>query len=103
MKDNLDFENVKGKILRVPLSLRGWPKWLVWVLSIVGIGYIFLPEGIIPSALPIIGDIDEGVAFLMVYYGILEFLEPYIRTELMKDVDNDDVIDAEWSDGSDAE
>lgn len=95
-----DFKDIKGKMLRIPLSMRGWPKWLVWAFSAVGLLYILNPTlGVIellPDNLPLIGNLDEGAAYLMLYYGIMEFLAPYINQDLSGD---DDVIDAEWSDG----
>lgn len=101
-EDKKDFSDVKGKLLRIPLSMRGWPKWLVWAFSAVGLLYILNPTlGVIellPDNLPLIGNLDEGAAYLLVYYGIMEFLAPYINQDLAAD-DDDDVIDAEWSDG----
>ncbi len=101
-EDKKDFSDVKGKLLRIPLSMRGWPKWLVWAFSAVGLLYILNPTlGVIellPDNLPLIGNLDEGAAYLLVYYGIMEFLAPYINQDLAAD-DDDDVSDAEWSDG----
>jgi uncharacterized membrane protein YkvA (DUF1232 family) len=100
-KDKLDFDSIKGKLLRIPLSMRGWPKWLVWLMSLVGLVYILNPgAGIIefiPDVIPGIGNIDEGLAFLMVYYGIMEFLAPQIRKQF-GDEGDEDVVDAEWND-----
>ena len=97
-----DFKDIKGKIFRVPLSFRGWPKWVVWLLSIVGVVYVLNPTwGVfeaIPDSLPIIGNLDEGLAYLLVYYGIMEFIAPYIDfgAETNPD-DSDDVVNAEWN------
>lgn len=105
MTEKNDFKDVRGKLLRIPLSMRGWPKWMVWALSAVGLFYILNPgAGIlefIPDNIPLIGNLDEGAAYLMVYYGIMEFLAPYIGKDFDQD-DDEDVIDAEWSDGSDS-
>lgn len=99
-QDKMDFDYVKGKVLRIPLSLRGWPRWLVWVLSVVGLVYILNPgAGIIefiPDVIPGIGNLDEGLAFLMVYYGIMEFFAPQIQKQYGNEGE-DDVVDAEWS------
>lgn len=99
-----DFNDIKGKMLRIPLSLRGWPKWLVWAFSAIGLLYILNPGAgfieFIPDNIPLLGNLDEGAAYLLLYYGIMEFLAPYISKDFGAD---DDVIDAEWSDGSDAE
>lgn len=98
------FDQVKGKFLRVPLSLRGWPKWLVWAASFVGFIYILNPGmGVfefIPDNIPGIGNLDEGLAFLMVYYGIMELFAPNIRRQFQNEGDEEDVVDAEWSDGN---
>lgn len=97
-----DFDDVKGKMLRIPLSLRGWPKWLVWAFSALGFLYILNPGAgfleFIPDNIPFLGNLDEGAAYLLIYYGIMEFLAPYIGNDLGDD--DEDVIDAEWSDGS---
>ncbi len=106
MTEEHNFKDVKGKLLRIPLSLRGWPKWLVWTFSAIGVLYILNPTmgliELLPDNLPLIGNLDEGAAYLLIYYGIMEFLAPYIGKDLDKG-DDEDVIDAEWSDGSDSE
>lgn len=100
-EEKKDFGDIKGKMLRIPLSMRGWPKWLVWVFSAIGLVYILNPgAGIIeflPDNIPLLGNLDEGAAYLLVYYGIMEFLAPYIGEDFGKD--GEDVIDAEWTDG----
>lgn len=62
-----------------PLTSYGIPRWLVLVLSALGFLYILNPTfGVIefiPDNLPIIGNLDEGVAFLLVMYGVLELME----------------------------
>jgi uncharacterized membrane protein YkvA (DUF1232 family) len=101
-KDELDFDSIKGKLFRIPLSMRGWPKWLVWLMSLVGLVYILNPGmgaiEFIPDVIPGIGNLDEGLAFLMVYYGIMEFFAPQIRSQFSGE-DDEDVVDAEWKDG----
>jgi len=98
MSEPKDFDDIKGKFLRVPLSFRGWPKWLVFTLSAVGVVYILNPTlGVfefLPDNLPIIGNLDEGLAYLLVYYGIMEFIGPYLNFN--KPTQGDDVINAEW-------
>ena len=105
MAEERDFKDIKGKLLRIPLSLRGWPKWLVWVFSAIGVVYVLNPTAgfleLIPDNIPLLGNLDEGAAYLLIYYGIMEFLAPYLNLEPKHD--DDDVIDAEWDDGSDAE
>lgn len=62
-----------------PLSSYGVPRWLVYVVATIGLVYILNPTfglvELIPDNLPIIGNLDEGGAFLLVMYGVLEFLE----------------------------
>ena len=62
-----------------PLSTRGFPRWLVFVMAILGFIYILNPTfgiiELIPDNLPIIGNLDEGLAFLLVMYGVLELME----------------------------
>ncbi len=62
-----------------PLTSYGIPRWLVLVLSAFGFLYILNPTfgliEFIPDNLPIIGNLDEGVAFMLVMYGVLELME----------------------------
>ncbi len=62
-----------------PLTSYGVPRWLVFVISAVGLLYILNPTfgliEFIPDNLPVIGNLDEGVAFLLVMYGVLELME----------------------------
>jgi hypothetical protein len=63
----------------IPLSARGWPVWLVYSMTVLGILYILNPTAgfveLLPDNIPIIGNLDEGVAFLMIYAGLLEYFE----------------------------
>jgi hypothetical protein len=67
------------RMFTTPLSRRGWPIWLVYIAAVVGVIYVLNPTmGIfefIPDNLPLIGNLDEGVAFLLVWFGIVEYLE----------------------------
>jgi hypothetical protein len=67
--------------LVTPLSARGWPVWLVYAMAILGVLYILNPTAgileFIPDNIPFIGNLDEGVAFLLIYGGLLEFFEGY--------------------------
>lgn len=62
-----------------PLSSRGWPRWLVFGLAIIGLVYVLNPTfGIfefIPDNLPIIGNLDEGLAYILILLGLVELLE----------------------------
>ena len=59
-----------------PLSNRGIPRWIVLSLGLLGLIYVLNPTmGIlefIPDNLPIIGNLDEGAAYLLLMYGIIE-------------------------------
>ena len=73
------------KIFTTPLTNRGWPVWLVYLMSAIGLIYILNPTlgllEFIPDNLPLIGNLDEGVAFLLVWYGVVEFFEGKKRTQ----------------------
>jgi uncharacterized membrane protein YkvA (DUF1232 family) len=62
-----------------PLSSHGWPKGIVYLLSLLGMAYLLNPGWgileLIPDNLPFIGNLDEGAATLTVWYGLMEFLE----------------------------
>lgn len=77
------------KALSEPLSKYGWPTWLVYLLAIIGLIYILNPTfGIfefIPDNLPIIGNLDESVAVMMVLAGIVEALEGHRYRKKAKD------------------
>ena len=62
-----------------PLSKRGWPVWLVYLLAFIGVLYMLNPTlgiiELIPDTFPIIGNIDEGVAFMLILAGLVELIE----------------------------
>lgn len=62
-----------------PLSMRGLPVWLVYLGALLGAIYILNPTaGVIeflPDNLPLIGNLDEGVAFTLLWYGLVEMFE----------------------------
>lgn len=67
------------KALTEPLSKYGWPSWLVYTMAVIGVVYILNPTfgllELIPDNLPIIGNIDESVAVMLILAGIVEALE----------------------------
>lgn len=67
------------RALTEPLSKYGWPSWLVYILALIGVLYILNPTlgilELIPDNLPIIGNLDESVAVMLVLAGIVEALE----------------------------
>ena len=62
-----------------PLSQRGIPVWLVYLATLLSFVYILNPTmgavELIPDVLPIIGNLDEGVASILVWYGLVELFE----------------------------
>jgi uncharacterized membrane protein YkvA (DUF1232 family) len=67
------------KMISEPLSKYGWPVWLVYILAIVGLLYILNPTAgvfeFIPDVIPFVGNLDEGVAMMLVIMGIVEITE----------------------------
>jgi hypothetical protein len=68
------------KLFLTPLSKqKGWPVWMIYLLALFGVIYVLNPTGgfieFLPDNLPIIGNLDEGVAYLLVWYGVVEFFE----------------------------
>ncbi len=71
-----------------PLSRQGWPRWLVFVMGIIGVVYILNPTAgiieLLPDNIPLVGNIDEGVAWMLVWFGLTELFEgkkPHITVE----------------------
>jgi uncharacterized membrane protein YkvA (DUF1232 family) len=66
-------------VLTAPLSLRGVPVWAIYILAALGLVYILNPGAgfieLIPDNLPIVGNLDEGAAFLLIWYALVEFFE----------------------------
>jgi len=66
-------------VLTTPLSLRGVPVWAIYILAALGLVYILNPGAgvieFIPDNLPIVGNLDEGAAFLLIWYALVEFFE----------------------------
>jgi hypothetical protein len=60
-----------------PLTQHGWPLWLVYLMAAIGLIYILNPTlgifELIPDNLPLIGNLDEGVAFLLIWFGLVEY------------------------------
>ncbi len=76
-----DQDTEKVKYLTTPLSRRGIPPWLTYLTSLLGLIYILNPGAgvveLIPDVIPVIGNLDEGAAFLLIWYGLVEFFEGY--------------------------
>ncbi|OGO35175.1 MAG: hypothetical protein A2W35_13555 [Chloroflexi bacterium RBG_16_57_11] len=52
---------------------------MIYALAVLGLIYVLNPTlGIlefIPDNLPLVGNLDEGAAFLLMWFGILEYLQ----------------------------
>ncbi|AOY59135.1 MULTISPECIES: DUF1232 domain-containing protein [Desulfococcus] len=72
-------ERTERNFLTTPLSQRGVPVLVVYLLALLGGIYMLNPGSgiieLIPDNIPIIGNLDEGGAMLAVWYGFIEFLE----------------------------
>ncbi|MBN1247163.1 MAG: DUF1232 domain-containing protein [Anaerolineae bacterium] len=59
--------------------MRGIPVWVVYFLALLGAIYILNPTAgvleLLPDNLPFIGNLDEGVAFALLWYGLVELFE----------------------------
>lgn len=57
-------------------AVRRWPTWLVVLLGLTGFIYLLNPTmglfELIPDQLPLVGNLDEGAAAMLVYYGVQE-------------------------------
>jgi hypothetical protein len=66
-----------GGAFTTPLSQRGWPRWLVYLSSLVGGLYLLNPGlgvfELLPDNLPLVGNLDEAGAFMLVWYGLIEY------------------------------
>ena len=89
------------RFLSEPLSKSGWPTWLVYALAVISIIYILNPTSglleFIPDNLPLIGNMDEGVAVMLILAGIVEALEgkKYHKTVKEQKVSNTDTSTAD--------
>lgn len=74
-----DLRSAFTRGLTEPLSSKGWPRWLVFSLALVGLVYVLNPTfgifELIPDNLPIVGNLDEGLAYILILLGLVELLE----------------------------
>ncbi len=58
---------------------KGMPAWLIYLLSLVGIVYLLNPTAgiieLIPDNLPLVGNLDEAAAALLLWQGVNHFLQ----------------------------
>lgn len=71
-------ENRRGA-MTTPLSWRGIPPWAIYLMAIVGLVYLLNPTAgileLLPDNLPLAGNLDEGAAMVLLWYGLVEFVE----------------------------
>ncbi|MBN2555823.1 MAG: DUF1232 domain-containing protein [Anaerolineales bacterium] len=57
-------------------SVHKWPTWLIVLLGGAGVLYLLNPTlglfELIPDQLPLVGNLDEGAAAMLVYHGLQE-------------------------------
>ena len=74
-----DLRSAFTRGLTEPLSSKGWPRWLVFGLALVGLVYVLNPTlgifELLPDNLPIVGNLDEGLAYILILLGLVELLE----------------------------
>lgn len=89
MNDNGEYQNKSIKKTgwtTTPLSQQGVPGWIVYLMTLMGLIYILNPTlgvfELVPDNLPFVGNLDEGVAFLMLWSGLVEFFEGRRRRQV---------------------
>ena len=72
-------EPEKRSFFSTPLSQRGWPRWAVFTTAVIGGIYLLNPTlgffELLPDNLPVVGNLDEGVAFMLLWYGLIEYFQ----------------------------
>ncbi len=70
---------IQPDFLTAPPSSRRVPPWLTYLVALLGAIYILNPTSglleLIPDNLPLVGNLDEGLAYTLIWYGLLEFFE----------------------------
>ena len=78
-KTSIEVEQGRMGVLTTPLSVRGVPVWLVYLATAIGFVYMLNPTAgfieFIPDNFPLVGNLDEGAAMLLLWYGLVEFFE----------------------------
>ena len=66
-------------LLTRPLSAYSIPRGLIYVLGFVGLVYLLNPSmgvfELLPDNLPIVGNLDEGIATLLIWSSLVEMFE----------------------------
>ena len=88
------------KAISEPLSKYGWPVWLVYLLAIIGLVYLLNPTAgvfeFIPDVIPFVGNLDEGVAMMLILAGIVEAVEgKKYRAEMKKAAKTEPPVETE--------
>jgi hypothetical protein len=72
-------DSSRTRFFNTPLSKRGWPVWAIYMAAMMGVVYIMNPGAgffeLLPDNLPLIGNLDEGAAFMLVWFGLMEWFE----------------------------
>lgn len=67
------------KFFTTPLSQRGWPRWAVYLASFAGVIYMLNPTlgvfELIPDTLPLVGNLDEAGAMMLMWFGVVEYFK----------------------------
>jgi len=78
-KNNTDEEKLRRSLLTNPLSAYSIPPWLIYLLGVLGVVYILNPTAgifeLLPDNLPILGNLDEGLAAILIWASLLELVE----------------------------
>ncbi|HEY9077848.1 MAG TPA: hypothetical protein VIO61_15040 [Anaerolineaceae bacterium] len=78
MSQNSEPTNKQLSPTSTPISLLGLPSWIVYIGAVIGIIYLINPTAgvleLLPDNLPFIGNLDEGVATVLIWYGVMEYL-----------------------------
>jgi len=75
MTQNTNDHSKQNERMDKSLNVRDQqPAWLIYLLSLVGLLYLLNPTAglieIIPDNFPLVGNLDEGVAAVLVWEGI---------------------------------
>lgn len=58
---------------------KNMPVWLIYLLSVVGLVYLLNPTAgiieLIPDNFPLVGNLDEAAAGLLLWQGVNHFLQ----------------------------
>ncbi len=77
--DSQQQDSPGNSFLTTPLSNRGVSVFVVYFSALIGVIYILNPGSgfieLIPDNLPLVGNLDEGGAYVAIWYALIEFFE----------------------------